>query len=244
MPHLRQRLAWLLAGVILPFAPPAAPTASAGFAGFVPEPAGPAPDGSPGASASAHTVVHPLGPTAWCSAADFDGDARLGPAVLPDRGIVGRELRGYRRLGGMSESAFLSKFWNSMSNGWRYPPADGFLRDRYGRPKRHVLRLRVNLRVDRYGSEYGGFLAPFGELYARRSIPPQDLDDSQNPAGCNWHAYRVLRPFKVQAGPIAPAFAQPGHGTQYVLDGALVPGGPIRLTVLWLVDNGYLARLN
>jgi hypothetical protein len=158
--------------------------------------------------------------------------------------VIGRELRGYHRFGGMEPSAFLSKYWNSTSNGWRYPRADGFLIGRDGRPVKHVRRLRVNERVDRFGGEYDGFLAPFGERYARRSVPPQNLDDTQDPTGCNWHAYRVLRPFDVQAGPSAPAFGQPGHGTQYVLDSALIPGGPTRLNVVWLVDNGYLARLN
>ncbi|MFD0331805.1 TNT domain-containing protein [Streptacidiphilus monticola] len=81
-----------------------------------------------------------------------------------------------------------------------------------------------------------------GPPYALRAIPPQSLD-GQPAAGCNYHDYRVLRPFSVDAGPIAPWFDQPGLGWQYQLDSALVPGSPARLNVLWLVQNGYLERL-
>ncbi|MEV5574148.1 TNT domain-containing protein [Spirillospora sp. NPDC052269] len=233
--HLRHRLAWLLAAFTLLAGPVAASPASA---------AEPDPPSAPAESFAESSVpLQPPGPVRGCSAADYGDDARLGPAVLPDRGVVGRELHGYRRFGALSESAFMKKYWDSSANGWRYPPADGFLLGRNGKPVKHVRRLRVNLRVDRFGSEYGGFLAPYGTRYALRSIPPQSLDNTQDPASCNWRAYRVLRAFKVEAGPIAPAFAQPGHGVQYMLDGALVSGAPTRLNVLWLVNNGYLARL-
>ena len=47
----------------------------------------------------------------------------------------------------------------------------------------------------------------------------------------------------MDAGPIAPWFFQHGGGLQYQLDGALVPGAPARMNVMWLIDNGYLQRL-
>ena len=97
-------------------------------------------------------------------------------------------------------------------------------------------------RVDRYGSEFGAFLAPTGLTYASRALPPQSLDNQTAPAGCNYLAYRVLRQFDVDGGPIAPGFGQPGRGVQYMLVGTLVPGAPERLSVRWLIDNGYLAR--
>jgi hypothetical protein len=53
----------------------------------------------------------------------------------------------------------------------------------------------------------------------------------------------VLRPFPVQAGPVAAWFGQPGGGTQYQLDGALIAGAPGSINVQWLVDNGYLDRV-
>ncbi|WP_067829500.1 TNT domain-containing protein [Actinomadura kijaniata] len=215
---LRRRLAWLLSFLVLLLAP--APAA----------------------------LAAPPIPAVACSAEDYRGDPRLGPAVLPDRGVVGRELRGYRRFGKLSASGFLARHWDPAANdgrgGWRYPPADGFVIGRDGKPVKRVTTLVPRQRVDRFGSEYGAFLARYGERYARRSIPPQNLDNAENPAGCNWRAYVVRRAFRVEAGPVAPAFEQPGRGIQYKLDGALVPGSPARLNVLWLVENGYLARLN
>jgi hypothetical protein len=54
----------------------------------------------------------------------------------------------------------------------------------------------------------------------------------------------VLKPFQVDAGPIAAWFAQPGGGLQYQLDAALSPDAPAKINVLWLVDNRYLARIS
>src|SRR6185312_14650352 len=96
--------------------------------------------------------------------------------------------------------------------------------------------------IDRYGSEYGSFLAPEFSPYFSRAIPPSNLD-STPPAGCNYHDYRVLKPFAVDAGPVAPWFAQPGLGLQYQLDAALIPGAPAGINVMWLVNNGYLQRI-
>jgi hypothetical protein len=50
----------------------------------------------------------------------------------------------------------------------------------------------------------------------------------------------VTRAFDVEAGPIAPAFQQPGGGRQYLLMSAYVPGAPTPLNVKWLIDSGYL----
>ena len=48
----------------------------------------------------------------------------------------------------------------------------------------------------------------------------------------------------MESGPIAPWFGQQGHGWQYQLDPALVPGAsPATLNVMWLVNNGYLRAL-
>src|SRR2546421_722811 len=92
------------------------------------------------------------------------------------------------------------------------------------------------------GGFYGGGGRGGGAGRGGGGTPPQSLDGNP-PASCNYHDYRVLKPLPVDAGPIAPWFAQPGYGLQYQLDAALVPGAPERLNVLWLVDNGYLQRL-
>lgn len=57
-------------------------------------------------------------PSDQCSAAFDNGDARLGPAELPSTGPVGRQLFGYQRTGGVSESAFVAQYYDSAAGGW------------------------------------------------------------------------------------------------------------------------------
>lgn len=181
-------------------------------------------------------------PPDQCSATFQSGDPRLGPEQLPTEGRVGRQLIGYNRTGGQSEQAFLARYYDSAAGSWKYPPANGYLIGPNGQPIELNQTLVPGARTDRYGSEYGSFLAPEGLPYASRAIPPQSLDG--NPAaGCNYHDYKVLKEFTVHAGPIAPWFNQPGFGWQYQLDATLVPGAPARINVGWLVANGYLERL-
>ncbi|MEY9845395.1 TNT domain-containing protein [Streptacidiphilus sp. MAP5-3] len=185
-------------------------------------------------------------PSDACSAAFDNGDARLGPEQLPTAGSVGRELTGYHRTGGESPVAFLAQYYDPTAyngaGGWRYPPDNGYLIAPDGRPMEIHERLLPGLDIDRFGSEYGSFLAPEGSAYSSRALPPQSLD-GQPAAGCNYHDYKVLKPFEVDAGPIAPWFNQPGLGWQYQLDASLFPGAPAQLNVQWLVNNGYLERL-
>lgn len=183
----------------------------------------------------------PVNPT-QCSAELYHDDRRLGPEHLPVLGEVGRQLVGYSRTGSLGEEEFLSTYYDSAAGSWRYPPQDGYELTPDGEPIKWQEPLEEGEVIDRYGSEYGAFLAPRGLPYATRSIPPQNLVGT--PAKrCNYHVYRVIAEFDVDAGPIAPWFGQVGGGTQYQLRGALVPGAPERLDVLWLLDNGYLERL-
>ena len=177
-----------------------------------------------------------------CSAELYAGDARLGPLELPELGHVGVQLVGYSRTGHRPVDVFLDRYYDEDAGGWRYPPDDGYAAGPDGEPVKWVQTLSSGWLVDRYGSEYGAFLAPAGLPYTTRSIPPSNLVGTPA-AGCNYHRYRVLRPFAVQAGPIAPWFFQSGGGLQYQLSGALVPGAPDRLSVMWLVGNGYLGRV-
>ncbi|MEY9963892.1 hypothetical protein ABIA33_001926 [Streptacidiphilus sp. MAP12-16] len=185
-------------------------------------------------------------PPDQCSAAYVDNDSRLGPAELPRFGRVGFELLGYHRSGRLTDAQLLSQYYsptaNSGSPGWIYPPDNGYVIAPDGQPIETTQTLTPGQDIDRFGSEYGSFLAPEGLPYAARSIPPSSLD-STPAASCNYHDYRVVKPFTVDAGPIAPWFGQPGYGWQYQLDSTLVAGSPSRLNVLWLVTNGYLARL-
>lgn len=177
-----------------------------------------------------------------CSAELYAGDTRLGPAELPGLGDVGVQLLGYNRTGYHPVDVFLDRFYDADAGSWRYPPDDGYVVGLDGEPVRWEQTLSRGWLIDRYGSEYGGFLAPAGLPYTTRSIPPSNLVG--NPAaGCNYYRYQVLRPFDVQAGPIAPWFFQTGGGLQYQLSASLVPGAPDRMNVMWLVDNGYLGRV-
>lgn len=179
-------------------------------------------------------------PLDQCSATYFDGNALLGPQQLPLLGPVGLQLIGYRRTGGESTASFLAEYHNAA--GWIYPSDNGYVTAPDGKPIEWVQTLLPGRHIDRYGSVYGSFLAPEGTPYSERAIPPSSLDGTPA-AACDYHDYEVLRPLRVDAGPIAAWFAQPGGGEQYQLDPALVPGAPAKINVLWLLDNGYLSEV-
>jgi hypothetical protein len=193
-------------------------------------------------SVAVRADMRPQTPPDQCSAASYDGNPLLGPADLPFIGRVGRQLVGYQRTGGMSVPDFLATYRDAAGTGWIYPPGNGFVLDRFGNPVVWISRLERGTLVDRYGSVYGSFLAPEGTAYARRSIPPSNLG-SNPPGSCNYHVYRVLRPFDVDAGRTAPWFAQPGGGIQDLLDPNLITNAPTPLNVQWLLNNGYLEEV-
>ena len=61
--------------------------------------------------------------------------------------------------------------------------------------------LPVGLLIDRFGSEYGKFLAPADSPYSQRSLPPQNLDtlETKPTYPYNYHVYKVKNlsvPFK------------------------------------------------
>ena len=157
-------------------------------------------------------------------------------------------VAGYRPLAGETPQQFLATYWdptaNGGSGGWRFPPDNGFLLGANGQPEEMPLSLAPGQQIDRFGSEFGAFLAPIYTPYVARALPPMSLDNFDVSFTCNYHLYKVLKAFRVEAGPIAPGFGQRGLGRQYQLVSALVPGSPARLNVMWLLANGYLARLN
>ncbi|MFI8307228.1 TNT domain-containing protein [Streptomyces sp. NPDC085927] len=177
----------------------------------------------------------------------YQGDARLGPETLPRpwEAPVGPLLKDYQRTGDLSPSAFLAKYWKDEDPegpaGWKYPPNDGFA-EVNGEVDKHVEVLDPGEDLDRFGSEYGSYLAPAGDPYAKRALPPQNLNTREPAHPCDYHRYTVTRPFAVWQGGIAPWFEQPGGGQQIKLDPALLtPGDGERLNVKWLLDHGYLA---
>ncbi|MER7463133.1 TNT domain-containing protein [Streptomyces sp. NPDC097981] len=207
--------------------------------------AAPAAQAAPADSAaSAPAAV--AAPPAPCTG-DFKGDKRLGPQYLPRKSQppVRPLLTGYHRTGKLSSDAFLKKYWEGPADtgSWKYPPNDGFA-EVNGTVDKAPELLAEGERLDRFGSEYGSYLAPAGDAYAKRALPPQNLNTRDAAFPCDYHLYKVTKSFVVWAGSIAPWFEQPGGGRQIKLDPAFLdPGTGQRLNVLWLIDNGYLARV-
>jgi hypothetical protein len=202
--------------------------------------------GGGSAAAAPAPILNPFVST--CSNAYFDGDVRLGPAQLANFGSFAPILIGYNRLAGLTPAAFIATYWdpaaNAGSGGWRFPPDNGFLLDSRGNPIEFVGTLAPGAAIDRFGSEFGAFLAPQYTPYAQRALPPMSLDNFDANYTCNYHVYRVLKTFHAEEGPIAPGFGQLGRGIQFQLVSSLVPGAPSPLNVMWLINNGYLARAN
>ncbi|KAI0291857.1 hypothetical protein BC826DRAFT_1021296 [Russula brevipes] len=166
----------------------------------------------------------------------FCGDIRLGPVVLPKKMPLSTIVAEYDRLGGLCPGEFIKKWWNASSGGWIYPSDNGFQLDIYGKPIEGQEKLPVGLLLDRFGSEFGTFLAPADSPYSQRSLPPQNLDTPETSPTYpyNYHIYKVIQPFVVSSGTIAPWFGQPGQGTQYQASS----------NVLTLISNGSLERVD
>ncbi|WP_338703128.1 TNT domain-containing protein [Streptomyces sp. Q6] len=174
----------------------------------------------------------------------YHGDARLGPKYLPRKwqAPVGPLLKGYHRTGGLDDRAFLKKYWDGPADGgsWKYPPNDGFT-ETNGEVDRTPTALAPGEELDRFGSEYGAYLAPAGDAYEKRALPPQNLNTRDAAYACDYHTYVVEKAFVVWEGPIAPWFEQPGGGRQIKLDAAFLnPGEGQRLNVKWLIEHDYL----
>ncbi|MEX5711435.1 TNT domain-containing protein [Parafrankia sp. FMc6] len=214
------------------------------------------------APAAADAISPPkIQPFDECSAADYQNDPRLGPAKLPFFGDVGDEVDDYSRTGGHSTDQFLGTWWDpsasfspfpSIPGNWIFPPADGYYINPDGSPIRTEVSLVPGQRIDRFGLPRGSFLSPRGTDYENRSIPPSNLDDAADPGDCNYHAYQVVREFRVFSGAIRPWFDQPGNGLQYQVVCSLVPGGTTsprcnqttgNLQVQYLLDNKYLVEV-
>ncbi|MFB7714042.1 TNT domain-containing protein [Streptomyces sp. NPDC056105] len=175
----------------------------------------------------------------------FCNDWRLGPQKLPTRGLVAKTLHRYQRLGHLTATQFLNRWWDPTADtgqgDWRYPDADGYAKDPQGHPIAAVLTLHKDEYVDRFGNEAGRYLAPAGTKYGKRSIPPSSLNTADPRHPYNYYLYKVTKDVDVCAGPIAPAFEQPGLGVQYVTSSSYCPDIP-RTSVLDLVRNGTLVR--
>ena len=178
-----------------------------------------------------------------CSRTAFANNKLLGPKRLPNAGPVARLLRGWKRLAGYSPRGYLKLFYDAIAKSWRYPPQGGYQLTPLGVPVVGPVSLIEGQLIDRFGSEGGTYLSPQGTPYAARGIPPESLNPFPGGQPCNYYRYRVLKPFSVNSGPIAPALGQPGFGLQYVLSNTLFAGVAERVNVSYLLANGYVERI-
>ncbi len=202
-----------------------------------------APVSERGAAPQATSRANPLPPRTTCSTAAFANNKLLGPKRLPNAGPVARLLRGWQRLAGFSPRGYLKLFYDKVAKSWRYPPQGGYQLTPLGVPVVAPVSLIEGQLIDRFGSEGGTYLSPQGTPYAARGIPPESLNPFPGGEPCNYYRYRVLKPFSVNSGPIAPALGQPGFGLQYVLSNTLFAGVTERVDVSYLLTNGYVERV-
>ena len=178
-----------------------------------------------------------------CSTVAYNGNPLLGPKRVPNAGPVARLLRGWQRLAGYTPRGYLKLFYDAVAKSWRYPPQGGYQITPLGTPVAGSATLIEGQLIDRFGSEGGTYLSPQGTPYNARGIPPESLNPFPGGEPCNYYRYRVLKPFSVNAGPIAPALGQPGFGLQYVLSATYFPGVTERVNVTYLLTNGYVERV-
>jgi len=63
---------------------------------------------------------------------------------------------------------------------YNYPPAEGFTLDVTGNPIKARFVLHPGVALDRFGSEFGFFVAPDAAPYMQRALPPPSLDAPQS----------------------------------------------------------------
>ncbi|KAF7365767.1 putative filamentous hemagglutinin adhesin protein [Mycena venus] len=90
---------------------------------------------------------------------------------------------------------------------YEFPPFDGFQLSISDMPFDGTQLLLPGMRLDRFGSAHGMFLAPADTPFSQRSLPPSSLGP---PAA--YHVYLVKKNSTALAGEIA------GQGTQYFVN--------------------------
>jgi uncharacterized protein YukE len=165
----------------------------------------------------------------------FGAEGELVAAGLPaetvtEGGAPLSVMRGWDPMGGFSPDDFVSHFGTPDTRIW--PGNDGFPSGYVPQP----AHLPEGTIIDRFGSEYGRYLAPDGTAFADRALPPEQM-------GGDYNRYMVtgkaLPPgWQLTEGPVEPFYGQtPTPGTlQYMIVG---PDG-VRVNVKELVDRGIL----
>ena len=165
----------------------------------------------------------------------FGGEGAFVEAGLPaetvtEGGAPLAVVRGWHPTGGMTWDDFASQFGTPQTR--NYPLNDGFPPGYVPQP----AQLPEGAIIDRFGSEYGRYLAPDGTPFADRALAPESV-------GGDYNRYLVtgkpLPPgWQVVEGPVQPFYGQtPSPGSlQYMILG---PDG-VKVTVKELVDRGIL----
>ncbi len=83
--------------------------------------------------------------------------------------------------------------------------------------------LKPGTKISRYGGKSGSFAAPAGTSFEQRSLPESFRNNDHN-------TYTVVKPFPAIQGTTAPAFEQPGGGTQWKFQN----------NIDYLLRNGYI----
>jgi uncharacterized protein YukE len=156
--------------------------------------------------------------------------AGLPAELVTEGGAPLSVMRGWDPTAGMAGADFDAKFGVAGDRSW--PANDGFPPGYVPQP----THLPTGAIIDRFGSEYGRYLAPDGTPFADRALTPES-------AGGDYNRYMVtgkpLPPgWQMVEGPVEPYFGQtPPPGTlQYMITG---PDG-VRVNVKELVDRGIL----
>lgn len=108
--------------------------------------------------------------------------------------------------------------WVKADGSIDWPPNNGFV----GTPQSQTLQ--PGTKIDRYGSNNGGFLSPAGTPFDQRALP-------NSSANSQFQTFEVVKLLPVNSGQAAPLFGKAGGGTQYQLQGA---------NVQQLLHEGYL----
>ncbi len=165
----------------------------------------------------------------------FGGEGAAVRAGLPAETVTegGAPLaivRGWEPTGGMAWDDFASQFGTPQAR--NYPLDDGFPPGFVPQP----AQLPEGAIIDRFGSEYGRYLAPDGTPFADRALAPESVGGASN-------RYMVtgkpLPPgWQIVEGPVQPYYGQtPSPGSlQYMIVG---PDG-VKPTVWELVRLGIL----
>jgi hypothetical protein len=156
--------------------------------------------------------------------------AGLPAETLTEGGAPLAIVRGWEPTDGMPWDDFLSRFGTPESRNW--PSNDGFPPGFSPQP----AQLPEGTIIDRFGSEYGRYLAPDGTPFADRALAPESVEGDYN--RCMVTGKPLPPGWQIVEGPVEPWYDQtPSPGTlQYMI---LSPDG-VKPTVKELVDRGSL----